>query len=1194
MEYLHDRQNLQVFLRGASFEVGMKLAILLFLLVVAFWPGPVCSQTVRATLLGTVTDQAGAVVPEAKVAVTNVGTGAVKQTATDASGDYEFPDLFPATYRITVERAGFETLEISGITLLVDQQAHVDAQLRVGAVTEKIQVTGAAPMVEAATASIGGVVGDQQMLEMPLNARHFGALAVLLPGTIAAGSLSGDGSPFGDTAFTTNGLRNTSNTLELDGMEDRFMRVGGFSLQPPPDALQEFKVQTEIYNAAYGITGGATINVITKSGTNDFHGGVYDFLRNRDLDSRNFFATDSVNPATGVIVPGTARPPYQRNQFGGNIGGPIQKNKTFIFGYYEGTQDIEGQSLTSLVPTAVERTGNLSSFLTGTTVNLCGSGGPANLNYDTGQLFQPATETLFTCPAGSAEAGSNIVVGTPVSGNIFTSIDPVAAKVLQSFPEPNLVGIPNYINQTPERDRWNQFGARLDHTISSKDQIYGRYLFGNVLQFEPGWRSPFPGFEVNSFFRGQNIVLSENHTFGPNLLNEARIGFHRDWAYHGGVNDPRPAGFAENFGIAGLTALPGGEAYPEFYTTNFGMVGDLYATWHEADMIEHYQDNVTWVHGRHTVVVGGGIDPWQMFKLGVPTATSGRFYFNGKYSSLGGAQSGTSSIADLADLIQGFPSSAVNTTRFSYGNAAGGNFTSLYAQDDFKVTSRFAMSFGLRWEFRRPYYFKQDNNSVLIPVAPEWSGPGNMLYFMGGSDALNNSYCTNPAYASFIINSEGECLVANNTLRHDMGFTGRTARTLMYPYYRGFNPRLGFVWRPTHSDKLVLRTGYGIFSDFADQQWAQAGTFNPVFVANEQYLTTSGTPPPQNSAGVPISIHNLFTTSSAFTAPTMTSLLAQSNTPAFNPNPIIQEYSFGIESQLARDWALDVEYVGNNATRLTTFYGFANQPYPGVGALQPRRPYPDFGQIGDIGDDSISRYNSLQAKLTKRFSAGFLFLISYTYANALDDNEGDDENVGQQNTNCVRCDYGPSDYDARHVFSASYVWQLPVGQGQRFLNQKGVVDRVLGGWHFTGIVSAQSGIPFSVYALDDYSNTSSSGERPDRTCNGSGPKTLAEWYNTNCFTNASLSAALSAGTPRFGNAGRNILSAPGLVDWDMGLFKDFAVTERAKLEFRFESFDFLNNVNFGSPGSTIGSSTAGVITNAGNAREIQFGLKLTF
>ena len=316
--------------------------------------------------------------------------------------------------------------------------------------------------------------------------------------------------------------------------------------------------------------------------------------------------------------------------------------------------------------------------------------------------------------------------------------------------------------------------------------------------------------------------------------------------------------------------------------------------------------------------------------------------------------------------------------------------------------------------------------------------------------------------------------------------------------------------------------------------------------------------------------------------------------------PYMQQWSFGLSSQLAQNWAVEINYIGTKGTRLGNLHLFANQPEPGVGDLQSRRPYPDFNIMLFTTPDANSVYHSLQGKLTKRFSNGFTLLTAYTLAHSIDDNEGDEGfaggvgNSAPQDDNNLRADRGRTENDARQRLVFSYVWQLPIGKGKRFLDRAGWVGQVLGNWQTSGVVSLQSGFPFTVQSGQDFSNTGTLNARPDRTCNGAGNRTVDSWYDTSCFTTVALNAALTSGQPRFGNSGRNILTGPGTDNWDLALLKDFQLTERFKLEFRSEFFNSLNHARFGYPGGIVGSPTMGVITTAGEPRDIQFGLKLSF
>jgi hypothetical protein len=1158
------------------------------------------AQIVNASLYGSVTDPSGAAIPDATVTATNVATGVGTKTISDAAGNYLLPSLPPATYNLAVERAGFRTTLISGIKLLVDQKARVDVPLQVGTVATSVEVSGAAPIVETKTASVGTVIGEQEVLDLPLNLRRLTSLAELVPGTVDDRGLGyaitpAGGSPFGtDVTYTAGGARDSSNTLLLDGMESRAWSTGGFAQLPPPDAVQEFKIQTNIYAAAFGKTAGSTMNLVTKSGTNHFHGDAYEYLRNNDLDARNFFATNQTNPDTGAEIPDSARPEYRRNQFGATFGGPIRQNKTFFFGYYDALREIKGLSLTNLVPTDSQKAGDFSDALTGQTMNLCGAGGPSDLNFDTGQLFDPGTESLFTCPSGSASAGSTILAGNPVPGNVITNIDPVAQKVFAAEPEPNRPGFPNYVNQTPRVRDDNQFGVRIDHNIGPRDQFFAHYLFSQSHITDPsaGYTS-LPDFGAKIFYRGQNITAAWVHTFGPHLLNEVHLGFARNNPTLDCIECPRAPGFVESFGIKNLkvqgTSLE--EGFPYFAFVNFAGVGDEgYVPISNVEMVEKLEDNVTWTRGRHTIMFGADLQDWQDLRQSNPYSPHGQFTFNGQYSGLAGVIPNVGGISDLADLELGYPAIAGATRTYTDVNQVGGTFDSFYAQDDMKVASNLNLNLGMRWEFRRPPVDKSNNIVQFIPLRPAFSGPGDGLLVTALPDAANDALCTNPI-DSYLISASGECLVASSALRQQLGFTGRTRRTIMRPYYRDFAPRFGLTWRPLSSDKFIVRTGYGIFYDLGNLNILQFVSGNPVFSQKPYYSTAFGSPPPL-TAGLPT------TTENVFASPNVPPLSQQYSALWVPPNfqsPRVQMWSFGIQSQFAQNWALEANYIGTKANHLDNVHDFFNQPEPGVGDLQPRRPYPDFDIMAFFSSDDNSFYNALQMKLTKRFSNSFSFLTSYTFAKSLDDGGGN-ENYAElpQDDNNRRVNWGRSTFDARQRLALSYIWQLPVGNGRKFLNRSGVVNDILGEWEFTGIFSVQSGFPFTVLSATDFSNTGSTSPRPDRTCNGVGHKAVSSWFNANCFNTDALSAALSRGQPRFGDSGHDILDGPGVGDLDISLTKDFRLGERAKVQFQAEAFNLFNQVRFGPPVATVGNPNIGQISSAADGRDIQFGVRVAF
>jgi hypothetical protein len=1158
--------------------------LLVVLLVASIFLGR--AQQVTARLDGTVTDAAGAVVPEAGLSARNANTGVITKITSDSSGIYVFPALAPGSYVLSIEKQGFATRVITGITLQVDQKATVDVTLSVGQVNQTITVQATAPLVNTTSASMGTVVSQQPILDLPLNLRRTGALALLVPGTVDTTGMSltsanGNGSGFNDNSYSGSGGVSSGNLILIDGMISRALNNGGFALQPVPEMVMEFKIENNIYDAAFGLSSGTTMNLITESGTNRFHGSAWEYLRNRVLDARNFFATD--------------RPEYIRNQYGGALGGPIRKNKTFFFGSYEGLRLTQGQTGTGVVPTADEKAGNFSSFLTGQFANLCASSGaaaPASLNFDTGQLFYPASEHLYTCPVNPANPGagtSTVLVGNPVPRNVLPTIDPVAQKVLDLFPAPNRPGLPNYVNQTPMRRSDEQFDVRVDEALSDKDRLFGRYLFGNSNQVLPGNFDPFNN---DQHFRGHNVVIGWTHIFSPTLINDVRVGYQQDYLIRDCQGCPRQEGLLASFGIDNLQAsAPQYESYPAFGFTNFAGVGDSgYNPDVLKDRIEKYEDTVTKIVGKHTIIAGGDFNFWQTPAVEDPIQLNGTINFNGQYSSLAAEIPNVSAISDLADFELGYPSDGFFTKNPFVSEIVGGGWFSLFAQDNIRVNSKLSIEVGLRWEYRKQPHDRNDKLATLYPLAYN-STLGNALLITPLPAEANDALCSDPFY----INTNGACLIMNSAMRTQTGLSGNKLRQLSYgPGHGNFDPRLGISWRPTNSDKLIIHTGAGIFNDLPITNLI--GSYvnnNPVFTKTPTYNTAFGSPPPLTS-GVPTTTSMMFANAASAPLSQITSELMP--TP-FYATPTVYEWSVSVQSQLAQNWALEVGYVGNEGSHLDNAHGAANQPVPGVGDLQPRRPWPDFNRMLFDTFDTNSNYNALQVKATKRLSRGFQALISYSYSKTLNANGGNSDNgclCDQQNENNRRADYALAGFDVRQRLVLSPIWQLPFGAGQRFLNHHGVVNALVGGWELSGIITFQSGFPFTVLSNEDFSNTDSTNPRPDRTCDGAGPQTISEWFDVNCFTTDGLAQALANGTPHFGNSGRNILIGPGLQEWDVSVMKRTPITERVNIEFRGEFFNIFNHPNFGLPGTTIGTSTAGQITSAGSPRDIQFGLKLNF
>ena len=1172
---------------SASHEGVMLRTLQLLLLTTAFGVFGALTgqgQSITGSIHGTITDSTGAVVADVTISATNTSTGIVTRTKSDAVGRYAFPTLTSGLYTISAEHPGLAVTVIPGITLDVYQRATVDVMMRVGSVSETVTVHETTPQVDTTSASLGTVVKQEEIEHLPLNLRQAAGLVFLAPGIIdttgqSLTSGTGNGSGFNDSSYSGAGGGSGSNLLLIDGMISRALNNASFALAPWPEAVTEFKVQNNIYDAAFGLAGGTTVNLITVSGTNQLHGSLFEYARNSDLDARNFFAQE--------------QPEYNRHQFGGAIGGPIKRDKLFFFGSVQALRLVQGLTGLSVVPTIPERNGDFSSVLSGTTANLCGPGGPPNLNYDTGQLFYPGSESTYTCPSGST-----ILVGNPIPGNKITTIDPVAQKVLALYPLPNCSSPScpaNYVNETPQTRQDEQVDTRIDYKLSDKDMLFGRYLFGNANQFFPGDFSPFTQYQ---HYRGQNVVVGWTHTFSSSLINDARVGYQRDYLTFSCTACPRPPGTIASLGITKLAApSPNDEEYPNFTFTNFGTWGDGFPGYFPdvvPDSLEHFSDTLTKVRGRHTFALGGALDFWQTKGVEDPAQLNGLIQFNGQFSSLAEELGGSSTVSDLADLESGYPSGGFYTKNPIVSNLVGGRWISLFAQDDILLSPNVSVNIGLRWEYRRQPMDENNEIATLFPLSNSFT-PGDALLLTALPNAENDALCSN----SYFISASGQCLVMSSSMRRAKGLTGNAVREVSFgPGHGNFLPRLGISWRPAKSDRLVLHAGAGVFTDLPDTNiMASFANNNPVFTQSPTFVTAAGSPPPLTNR-VSTTTENMFVTA---TAAGLSSVYSELMPSPFYHTPTVYQWSFSVQSQLSQTWALEAAYVGNHGAHLDFVHeGTGNQALPGgINDTPPLRVWPDFGPMQYDSYNRVSSYNALMAKLNKKLSKGLWANVSYTYAKTLDDGEGDDDGQNtlnaNQDDNHPRADYGLAGFNVEHTLVASFTYQLPFGRGQRFWGTAGGFGNALvGGWNVNGIITARTGFPFTVVADQDYSASGSFSPRPDRVCNGSGAKQITNWFNQSCFTTAALAQALANGKPRFGDSGRNILIGPGFQEWDLSLTKQTKVNERFSVEFTAEAFNLFNHPNFSNPDPVIGSSTYDTILSALPSREIQVGLKVTF
>jgi len=1172
-----------------QFPYTLWITLFLALLVSLVCPQYGLAQNDTGSFSGTVKDQTGAVILQASVTATNVSTGSVSRTSSNAAGVYIFPSLPIGTYTISASHAGFSPITISGITLQVYQKAVIDIVMQVGGSEQTVTVQGSAPLVDPSTASLGTVVDEKSIQNLPLNLRQVGALALTVPGTIDTSgrsltSMVGNGSGFNDNSYAGAGGYSGSNLLLIDGMVSRSMNNGAFALNPPPDFVKEFKIQNNIYDAAYGLTAGTVMNLTTQSGTNTIHGGAWEYLRNRVFDARNYFNTPDINPD---------KPEFTRNQFGASLGLPILKNKLFAFGAYEGLRLAEGSDWNSPVPTIAQKNGDFSGLLTGNMQNLCGEGDSHNLIYDTGQLFDPATEYMQNC-----DNGNSVLVGTPIPGNNIANygsgLDSVALKVLALYPDPNSGG-QFYLNEMPYRDSRNQWDARVDWNATKKDYIFGRYMMGSVDQVFPGALQMFTFIQ---YFKGHNVVGGWTHTFSPTLLNDLRIGYQKNYLDMSSEGVPRPPGTLASMGIAGLAAdNPMFEEYPSIGFNNFAGWGDgTYNPDILPDATIKYSDMMTKVLKRHTLTFGFDFNFWNTKGMTAPYAPNGAFYFDGRFSALGGGSADASSASDLADLELGYPANAFYTKNPIVSNLTGGNWLAIFVQDNFRVSSNVTIEAGFRWDYRRQPIEENNAMAAFFPLSDQpLYQPGNALLISAFPDAQNDALCAQ----AYLQSATGQCLVATADKRRQLGFNKNQARQVSFgPGAGDFSPRLAISMRPTGSNKLILHVGGGIFTDLSLTNQLAGANANPITVVTPVYDTNFGAPPPQ-TGGIATTTEQVFMHS---TTPTLAEVNAATQPSPFYHTPTLYEWSMSVQTQLADDWAIEAAYLGNRGVHLDFLHETGNQPKPGVTDMQERRPWPDFNQLRYDTWDGISNYHALTIKVTKAARHGLSGLIGYTYSKALDQNSGTSETLAApQDDNNPRAEYGLADTSIRHRFTLSGIYELPFGKGRRFLGSGGpLVNALAGDWSLSSIITAQSGYPFTVTSANDFSNTGSWMPRPDRICKGVGKRSLDNWFDQSCFPTDALEAALNAGTPRFGNSGRNILFGPGLVDVDASLIKRFTIVDRLKTEFKAEFFNILNHPNFAQPDGTVGDGYTGMIYNTvgigttGYNRQIQLGLSAKF
>lgn len=1145
----HEERRIQI---NGGFSMLIK-AFFIFLLG-AVWA---LGQAVSGNISGTVLDASGAAVPSARITVKDLDRGSVYNLQSSNDGNYSQTHLLAGRYQISVESAGFG-MYTGNARVEVDATTRVDVTLSPANLQTSVSVTDATPLLTADRAEIATTLSGTQVQELPVLDRNVTNLLLQVPGTQlnTAFQIAASENPEGGLQVNVNGQYFTANGFLLDGTENESAILGIAVVNPNVDALQEFKISTSNYDAEFGSASGALIQATTKSGTNQWHGSLFEFLRN------DF--TNATNPFTNL------NPPLRWNQFGGSVGAPIIKDKLFGFFDYQGTRRRNGGSVLTTVPTAAERSGNLTALLGS---YICADG-----SVSADACANPYLVTTTEGASVPARAGMvfNPNTGDPATGagrqvfaqNGVVNVVPVAApmgKLLSLLPSPNNGGgiFNNYVSEGVQRFDTNQYDGRVDYNLSGRTHMFGRYTLAGFNNYSPGAFGDAGGgpsafnFSGDSIDRNQSLALGVDHTFSPTLITDARFGFYR---YRIRVQ-PNDAGTtpAQDAGLPGLnTGSASTTGLPAFYVNgnggfNFGYalgVNACNCPLKETENQFQWVNNWTKIAGDHTIKFGADIRRGQQQRIPSDSHRSGEISFNDSTTgnpvldqlAAGAATTG----AALGSYLLGVPNSFSRYyTGSDYYPGLRETRMFFFAQDSWRITPKLTVNYGVRYE------------NYLPQTAAKPGGAGSF----------------NPV--------TGEVLAAGiGSVPLNMG---------VKPYNLGFVPRVGIAYQVT--SKTVVRTGYGesFNPGGLGSVFGQGADYNPPIVNPQsvnqpnQYIPAfnllNGPPAPQTP---PVGANGTY--------PLPNGIGINYFTYPLNAYRIPEVYfwNFTVQHRFTSNLALEAAYVGNVGRHLTEEIN-ENQAVPGPGDYDPRRPFYKFGLTQGIYqycNCDNSSYNGLQAKLQKQFSRGLDFLVTYTYAKAMTNTEfGNFGNVYD-----IRADHGPASWDREHTVTIEHNWELPFGRNRYWkLGKNAIADAVLGGWRLSGVHTFQTGLPFTPNVSNAPLLNADFGARADLIGDPSvANQSAALWFNP---------AAYSAPTQPFrnGTAGRNSLRGPGMVVFNFSLAKNLLRSERKSLELRGDAFNAFNHVNLGQPNSTIDISGAGQITSIQTAmRQMQFGMHLQF
>lgn len=1138
---------------GLSYQKGImrnasRTVALLLSLTAATW-----AQRDLATIVGTVTDQQGAAVPAAKVTITEDATGLRYQVESGTGGEYVRPALKPGTYSVEVESKGFKRALQHGVILTAGDRVGVNISLTLGEVSQSVDIVAEAPLLQTESTIVGANIDSKQVGELPLGGqRTFTFLARLSPGVVPAEPGARDAVGGG---FSANGVRaNGQNNFLLNGVDNNvnvidFLNQTSYVVGPSVEAIGEMRIMTNGYNAEYGRGAGGVINVTLKSGTNQFHGSVFEYLQNAALNANRWENNKS----------GAAKGAYGQNQFGAAVGGPAIKNRTFWFVDYQGTRlNSTGGAVQNLgtsgfftIPTPEMINGDFSRLLTGTG--------------NEGQLYDPAsTRTL-----------NGQLVRDPFQNNRIPAsrIDPAARKIMQLFPAPNVGlaarGFPlnDYFVTTKGTQNVDQADLRVDHRLTDKDSLFGSISWSDSSKFNG---QPLPGALDATYFNSnaedslaRNAMLSYTRVWTPSIISETRVAFTRLVTSRTQA-DPNTDQF-KAFGIGGYnptTTLNGG-----LPSTNI----DRYSGFGASDWLPSKEYNNVWdfiqnvaiSKGGHSYKFGAEYRPIKFPFFQVPSP-HGNWTFDRRSTAAPIAAYQNTGDAYASFLLGQVFNGQVSTNNFISSQKSAWAF---YAQDDWKVNSKLTVNYGIRYElfspidekFGRQSNFNYDNLTLYIPKGKDQDA------------ALPPNFATQFPQVKV---SRGE--IASTLIPWD--------RT-------DFGPRVGLAYNVMA--KAVIRAGYGVFYGGEENQGGNPNRGEAVPFNATVKLDSVGdfVPNPFFGNGVAGGFP-----STVFTLPAPVEF--RSVYQNFRSS-LVHKWNLAIQREFRGGNAFELSYVGNHQAHSLLQpdpNAAANSPIPNL-STNSRRPYPNIGNVQGTASFGFGNYHGMTAKWEKRYSNGLTYMASYTYGHALATSGttlSGSSGFGNKDPRNYSLNYSSAAWDIRHSFVSNFLYDLPFGKGKMYLaNANWAVDALLGGWQANGVLTFRTGSPFTlrtdrcIGSFDSCFPDLVAGRNPNAAPSGGRRPDL--WFDTSAVL---LNPA--AGTP--GNLGLQTNYSPGQRNVDLSMFKSFRITERWRVQYRAEAFNIANTPQWNRPGNNVQDADFGVVTGtqAGSERRLQMALRIMF